>query len=418
MSRHESPRQHFDNVEHQLNKDLANGHEIKAASLLLDEFGKNPEEARALVKRAMALPSSDTLLHLNIDKNGDIFVWDSTEHNGIYAGHAEDLIPKQDCPPAAPPVADVPPPAAPLPPASDVPPPPPPLPAPEQIPHPEVPAPAVCVADHKFQGLNLGLVRLGVFDHKSFGVGVNVGIAKADGMIGGHTGVDARVGLPTLGACAAGGMDVNDTGLHAGGKARVNVANIVGGGAETAVGLGPVSYARAEADGEAFGAHASSETSVVANDQGVFANHSAEAGYLNWVGVSNKAHANISGDSSAGSSAKVYVGPASIETGGGVETDNNTVVRSGGYLDFGSGTQHGTLHGEVQVGPSGDVRGSIGATNHDDANPSDWQSGTVQAGVGISGIGVRAIDANPNGVKISPLGVGRDYQPQQPQQPQ
>jgi hypothetical protein len=416
MTRQESPRQHFDNVEHRLNKELATGQDINAASLLLSEFAKNPEEAKALVKRAMALPNSDTLSHLGIDKNGDIFVWDSSEHNGIYAGHAPDLVPKPDCA-AAPTAADVPPPAAAVPPppleASDVPPPPPPV--SERIPHPEIPAPAVCVTDHTFQGLNLGLVRLGVYDHKSFGVGVNVGIAKADGMLGGHTGVDARVGLPTLGACGAGGLDINQAGLHAGGKVRVNVANIVGGGVETGAGLGPVSYARAEADGEAFGAHASTETSVVANDQGVFANHAAEAGYLNWVGVSNKAHANISADSSAGSSVRGYVGPASIETGGGVETDNNTVVRSGAYLDFGSGTQHGTLHGEVQVGPSADVRGSIGATNHDDANPSDWQSGTVQAGVGVNGVGVRAIDAGPTAVKVSPFGVGHDYRPAQGQ---
>jgi hypothetical protein len=99
-----------------------------------------------------------------------------------------------------------------------------------------------------------------------------------------------------------------------------------------------------------------------------------------------------------------------VEAGGGVETDHNTVLRSGAYFDIGSGTQHGTLHSEVQVGPSADVRASIGGTDHDDANPNAWKSGTLQAGIGVSGIGVRSIDANQNGVKISPLGVGRDYQ--------
>ncbi len=57
MTRQQSPDQHFDKVEHELHKDLASGHEVKAASLLLKEFDSNPEEARALVKRAMALPN-------------------------------------------------------------------------------------------------------------------------------------------------------------------------------------------------------------------------------------------------------------------------------------------------------------------------------------------------------------------------
>ena len=425
MSRQQSPQQHFDRVEHELTKDLVSGHDINAACLLLKEFQKNPEEARALVKRAMALPNADTMSHIGIDPNGDVMVWDSTGHSAVYGGNAPDLAPKKECPPDAAPLPNVEiqqaPPAdaaavpAPVPPPAEAldspPPPPPPLLPLAAGDHPEVPAPAVCVEEHRFKGLNLGLVRVGVYDHKSFGLGVNVGIGKADGMIGGHTGGDVRVGLPQLGACAAAGVDIDENGLHAGGKTRVNVANLVGGGAETGAGLGPVSYAHAEADAEALGAHTKVEDNVTANDQGVFYNHTANAGFLNWVGVSSKAHANISADSSVGSSVKGYIGPASVEVGSGVETDHNTVLRGGGYVDFGSGTEHGTLHGEAQVGPSLDVRGSIGATNHDDANPSKWQSGSLQAGIGASGFGLRAIDANNDHVKVSPIGVGPDYQP-------
>ncbi len=424
MSRHQSPEQHFDKVEHELHKDLASGNDVKASLLLLKEFESNPEEARALIKRAMALPKSDTISHLGIDKKGDVFVWDKTGHSGMYAGNAPDMAPKYDClpngdplPPSlpkvelqeAPPAPTAAPPSPPE--ASDTPPPaaPPPPPLVSDRDHPEIPAPAVCVEEHKFKGLNLGLVRVGVYDHKSFGLGVNVGIGKADGMIGGHTGADARVGIPTFGACAAAGIDIDENGLRTSGKTRVNVANLVGGGVETGTGLGPESYVRGEADAEALGAHTKVETSVVANDRGLYANHSAEAGFLDYVGVSNKAHANISDDSSAGSSAKGFVGPASIEVGTGVETDHNTVLRGGGYVDFGSGTQHGTIHGEAQVGPKFDVRGSIGVTNHDDANPRDWQSGSLQAGIGVSGFGLRAVDANNNHIKVSPLGVGPDY---------
>lgn len=416
MTRQESPRHHFDSVEHQLNKDLATGQQVKAASLLLKEFDSNPEEARALVKRAMALPNSDTLLHLGIDKNGDVMVWDSTEHSAIYGGHAPDLLPK-DCPPLAATGTPLDVAAAQAPPLALTDTPTPPPPAPEQIApppppaeHPEIPAPAICAQEHRFKGLNLGLVRIGVYDHKAFGLGVNVGIGKADGMIGGHTGAEARVGIPTLGACAAAGIDIDENGLRTSAKTRVNVANLVGGGAEAGTGLGPESYVHTEADAEALGAHAKIADNVDANDQGLFYNHKADAGFLNYVGVSSRAHANISADSSAGTSVKGYVGPASVEVGTGVETDKNTLVRGGAYVDFGSDTQHGTIHGEAQVGPSVDVRASVGVTSHDDAKPAQWQSNSLQGGIGVSGFGLRAVDANGSGTRVSPIGIGPDYE--------
>lgn len=422
----ESNAKHFEQKEKKLNRDLEHGTQIDASMLLLDEVHRNPEEFKALVKRSMDLPDSEKAAskwHLNVDKNGDVFVWDSTEHNGIYAGTAKDLAPKPDCPapPAKPADAQA---AAPaplpveavnLPPASPALDAPPPLPAPapmyaEHVESPHRPPLAVCNNEHTFKGLNLGLIKIGVYDNHSFGAGVNIGIAKADGMIGQHTGVDARAGLPILGACGSAGVDIDERGLQPAVAGRANVANLVGGGAEAGVVLGPNTAVNAGVEGEALGAHARVQEQVTADDRGLAGTHYADAGFLNWVGANHRAHAELSADSRVGSSAGVNIGPAAIEAGAGVETTGDTTISPRTYLDFGSGTQHTTFHADGQVGPSVDARAGVGVTTTDEAAPATWQNGELQAGVGVSGIGVKAVDARSQGVTQSALGVGPDYQ--------
>jgi hypothetical protein len=409
MSGNHSERSHFEKVEKELNKDLASGHEIKAASLLLREFESNPEEARALVKKSMSHPGS-AKLHLGIKENGDVIVWDPTEHRGVYAGSAPDLAPK---PRALPPleerqIAPRPEPHAAI---ESVDPPLAPPAAARGVEYPYMPSRAVCHSERKFNGLNLGIIKVGVFDNKSFGVGVDIGIASVNPMIGGHTGVDARVGFAQLGVCAAPGLDIDENGIQPSVRARANIVNLVGGGGEAAVRLGPSSLVHVEGDAEALGAHARADESLVLNQNGAFARHSVDAGYLDWVGGRNQAHANLSDNTGAGASATGYVGPASLEAGGGVETDGDRLVRPGAYVDLGAGNQHAVFHGEGQVGPAPDVRASLGVTSIDNTNPNAWRTGSLQAGVGVNGIGIRGVDADPRRTVIAPLGVGRDYEP-------
>ena len=412
---------HFKSEETKLDSDLQKGSSIRAAGLLLDEVHRNPDEFKALVKRSMALndSGSNAVNHLNIDKDGNVFVWDATEHNGIYAGTDKSLAPTPIAPPVPPPAE-----AAslqPAPPTVES------AQAPMQAPPAEVPPPApmyqgrvesssrpqeaVCAAPHKFDGLNLGVLRIGVYDKHSFGLGGNIGIARADGMIGKHTGVDGRVGLPNLGACAQAGVDIDENGVHGSAAVKANVADVVGGAVEVGADLGPTSGAYASAEGEALGAHSKVSEVVTADDRGLSATHTADVGFLNVVGADSRAHAELSADSKVSTSAGVYVGPASIETGGGVETNGNTVINPRSYLDFGSGRQHSTIHAEGQIGPSYDARAGIGVTDSNEAAPQQWRNGEIQAGVGVSGIGIKAVDSSTTAVKQSAVGVGSDYQP-------
>lgn len=422
---------HFESTEKKLAKDLKQGRDIDAACILLDEVHKNPEEFRALVKRSMAMPDSANGVHLNVAKNGDVFVWDKTEHRGIYAGTDLSLAPKPDCPQ---PVANVAPPAdAPPAPvaAADIPPAPAALPPTEIVDptmadrRPAIPRDAVeeprgfkgdarppqatCAEEHDFKGLNLGLIRIGVYDHKSFGAGVNIGIAKGDGMIGGHTGAEARVGMADLGACAAAGVDIDERGLQPAVKGRLNVANIAGAGAEAGVVLGPNSSVNAGVEGEALGVHAKVKEKVTANDQGLGGSHAVEAGFLDLAGAHHHAHAELSEDSRVGTNVGAHIGPASIETGVGVETNRNTVIKPGAYLDFGDGPNHSTIHADAQIGPSADLRGELGVATTNDDHPENWQNNAIKTGIGVSGLGIKAVEETQNRTDRHSFGVGKDY---------
>ena len=99
----DSNAKHFEQKETKLNHDLEHGQQVDTSMLLLAEVHKNPEEFRALVKRSMDMPESQKAsakFHLNVDKNGDVFVWDPTEHSGMYCGHDDSFKAPADVPPA------------------------------------------------------------------------------------------------------------------------------------------------------------------------------------------------------------------------------------------------------------------------------------------------------------------------------
>lgn len=80
----------YQDKEHTLDKDLHKGKADHAATLLLDEFQSNPTQALALVKSEMSRQSQSPThdkLHINIENNGDVVIWDRGEKNGRYAGN-------------------------------------------------------------------------------------------------------------------------------------------------------------------------------------------------------------------------------------------------------------------------------------------------------------------------------------------
>ena len=83
----------FQAKEHTLDKDLHKGKADHAAALLLDEFQSDPSQALALVKSEMSRqsqgPNRDKL-HINVENNGDVVIWDRGEKNGRYAGDPRD----------------------------------------------------------------------------------------------------------------------------------------------------------------------------------------------------------------------------------------------------------------------------------------------------------------------------------------
>ncbi len=431
----ESNSKHFEQRESKLNHDLTHGSQIDAAMVLLDEVHRNPEEFRALVKRSMDMPESQQAsakFHINVAENGDVFVWDQGEHSGIYAGHDDSFKAPPapaDVPAAAAPVADVAP--APLaPPPSEVPssaaieaPPAPASPHAmysQRVDSSYRPAPAVCNAPREFHGLNLGLIRIGVYDHKSFGAGVNAfKLGGADGMIGGHTGVDARVGFSKLGACGSAGLDIDQNGLQPRVSGHANVVDLIGGGGEAGAVLGSNSAVYGNASAEVLGVHGGVSEVVTADDRGLSGTHYADAGFLNVIDVNHKAHAEISEDSKVGSSAGVRIGPAGIEAGAGVQTAGDTAIAPRAYVDFASGPDHGTLHADGQIGPTIDARAGVGVTSSSEANPGNFQNNELQAGVGESGVGIKGVESTPRYVEQAGAGVGVDYPfiPQQPDQP-
>lgn len=77
------------NKEVKLDHDLRDGDKTHAAVSLLREFEQNPQEALALIKREMKRHDQRgdrDKLHLGIQNNGDVIVWDKGERSGYFAG--------------------------------------------------------------------------------------------------------------------------------------------------------------------------------------------------------------------------------------------------------------------------------------------------------------------------------------------
>lgn len=93
---------------------------------------------------------------------------------------------------------------------------------------------ALCEDAYKgFQGLDLGILKIGT-QSCSFGVGIDLGIARGGASIGQRTGAGAEVGVPGARIGAGGGVVVDERGI----KSGVAAAGELGPEIGTRVGVG------------------------------------------------------------------------------------------------------------------------------------------------------------------------------------
>jgi len=185
----------------------------------------------------------------------------------------------------------------------------------------------------KFYGLNAGLFKIGVTNHGSLDVGVNIGLARAEAQVGLENRIEGEfmpVGGP-LHARVGAGVGVNRNGFHGEAGAGANVFNLVGGDADVGARLGRDIGVDADVRGRALLVNGQADGGVSLGDQGLKAHGGGNADILNTLG--------------ARGGARVALGPedTGFGVGVGLKADKDT-------LDFGPA---------IDVNGDGKVSGSM-----------------------------------------------------------
>jgi len=184
----------------------------------------------------------------------------------------------------------------------------------------------------KFYGINAGIFKLGVTNHGSLDVGVNIGLARAEAQVGLENRVEGEfmpVGGP-LHARAGAGIGVNRNGFHGEVGAGANVFNLVNGDADVGARLGRDIGVDADVRGRALIVNGQADGGVSLGDQGLKVHGGGNADILNTLGARGGARASLGPETGIG-------------VGVGLKADQDT-------LDFGPA---------IDVGPDGKVTGSI-----------------------------------------------------------
>lgn len=316
----------FQTKEHTLDKDLHKGKADHASALLLDEFQSNPDQALALVKSEMARqsqsPNKDKL-HIAVENNGDVVIWDRGEKSGRYAGNIPENMRAQLMDNKAPAAVQAE--------------------ARYQSPGPQ----PYEYTQPRHKGFHIPFpIQIGVHDG-SLRLGVNIlGLAKGGVMLGAKT--RAYAGSDALNTVASAGVDFNKDhiGPAAGwrvlgdnvtsGSARVGITPNkdginIGGGADAHVfgkAIGAGGHGGLEI-GQKFGPKADAFTHVgpakvdasgYANlsDQGLQAGGDTDIGAQPYAGVHAQARAGLGAVNEARADVGTNVGDNGISTGAGL----------------------------------------------------------------------------------------------------
>lgn len=180
----------------------------------------------------------------------------------------------------------------------------------------------------KFYGLNLGLFKIGVTNDGAFNAGVNVGIAHAEAKVGLVNGAEAAVNLgPLVGAKGSVYANLDERGVHGHGDAGGHFLNLVGGGGEANVAAGTASGAEFDGNGYVgpFAGRARGGGAVGENGLDGAAGGGAKAGDL--AAVHGGGHLNLGENSQVAGAVGLEAGKAGFETGAGVWSDGNRIIR-------------------------------------------------------------------------------------------
>jgi hypothetical protein len=190
----------------------------------------------------------------------------------------------------------------------------------------------------KFYGLNIGLIKLGVTNHGSLDVGVNIGLARAEVQAGLENRVDGEfmpVGGP-LHARVGAGVGVNRNGFHGEAGAGANFFNLVGGDADVGARLGRDVGVDADVRGRALLVNGQGDVGASLGPNGVEAHGGGNADLLQTVGARGGGRVGL-GPQDTGVAAGVGLNVAgkTLDFGPSIDAYPDGKVASGLHLDPG-----------------------------------------------------------------------------------
>jgi hypothetical protein len=180
----------------------------------------------------------------------------------------------------------------------------------------------------EFQGLDLGIVKLGVRDG-SLETGVNVGIASTEVSLGKNTGVNAEFmpyGGP-LHARANANLGFEKDGIHSEVGAGANFFDLVNGDADFGASLGKNTGVSGDVRGRAWPVDVQADAGAGIGPQGFNAYTGANTGVADAFGVRSGAHFNVGENSSAAAGVGLKLDDQTLDFGPSIDTYGNRTLR-------------------------------------------------------------------------------------------
>jgi hypothetical protein len=345
------------NAEVKIERQLHNGSDIKAASQLLDEFQKNPQLAMQLVKsESIRAQYADDKFHVGVAQNGDVFIYNKDESNGMYAGHmpGDGAVRQAQAPAPLPPLKEVY--VAPSPPA---------VPLQESVP---LSLPAETAAGRPGPHIPFP-IDIGVEDG-TLHIGLNAfGLGKAGIELGEHTG--GYAGSDVLRTEAHGDFDLSPS--HIGPSARWTVLDGHLTAGEARVGIDP----------RCHGADIGGSVDAEAFDSNVTAGGGAALELGHHVGPKAGAYAAV-GPFDAGANGYANLSDRGIQAGadGKVEAQHVLSVQDKTRAGLGAANE---AYSDAGLTVGDDGRMSVGAGVYRDFSPNVYgRVGNARLGLGAN----------------------------------
>ncbi len=187
----------------------------------------------------------------------------------------------------------------------------------------------------KFYGINAGLFKIGVTNHGSLDLGVNIGLARAEVQAGLENRVDGEL-MPiggTIHARVGAGVGVNQNGFHGEAGAGANFFNIAGGDADVGARLGRDVGVDADVRGRALFVNGQGDAGASLGERGLQAYGGGNADLAQTLGARGGARVSLGDGTGVAAGVGLNAAGNTLDFGPSIDANKDGTVTTGLHLD-------------------------------------------------------------------------------------